>query len=300
MNGVIPLCKPKGLTSHDCVVQIRKILKTKKVGHTGTLDPEAEGVLPICVGKATKIASLLTEQEKEYDAEISLGKQTTTEDQVGEVVLEESVNTSLTLTDCQHALTMFQGTIEQTPPMYSAVKVNGKKLYEYAREGQVIDRPSRKVNIHDISMLSDKLSWYNHDDVRFSFKVLCSSGTYIRTLCVDIGKYLGYPAHMTHLIRTRAGSFHLSDTVSLSELEYIEADEVHTKIKTMSEALQLPVYTVSPDVEYRFKHGQVLDIPTDLNTASMVKVLNQSDELIAIYQMHPTKDGKMKPFKVFQ
>ncbi|TFB23168.1 tRNA pseudouridine(55) synthase TruB [Filobacillus milosensis] len=298
MNGIIPLWKPKGLTSHDCVAKIRRLLKTKKVGHTGTLDPEAEGVLPICIGKATKLASLLTNQDKVYEAEISLGKSTTTEDQVGEVLETKSVLSSLTLEECKDATTQFTGEITQITPIYSAVKVNGKKLYEYAREGIEVERPSRQVNIYELIVLSNELNWYNQNDVRFSFKVRCSSGTYIRTLCVDIGKVLDYPAHMSNLIRTKAGSFELSETISLEDLEKQTNEGQEIKLKPLSEALTLPALYVSEDDEHKFQHGQVLDLPEAHIKHQMFKVINQSENLIAIYQQHPSKEGKMKPFKV--
>ncbi|RPF55950.1 tRNA pseudouridine(55) synthase TruB [Aquisalibacillus elongatus] len=295
MNGVIPLWKPKGMTSHDCVSRIRQIFKTKKVGHTGTLDPDAEGVLPICVGKATKIASLLTLNNKEYEAEISLGQSTTTEDLAGEIVEKKNVDQSFTIDECESVLSGFQGWITQVPPMYSAIRVDGKRLYEYAREGIEVERPSRQVNIYEIKMLSDELTWYNDCDVRFNFKVACSSGTYIRTLCVDIGHKLGYPAHMSRLIRTQAGDFPIDQTVTFEELEQSKAES----LISLADVLTLPSYTISPDEEYRFRHGQVLELPEELEDVSTFKVITESNELIAVYQHHPSKVGKMKPYKVF-
>lgn len=303
MNGVIPLWKPAGMTSHDCVARIRKLLKMKRVGHTGTLDPEVEGVLPICLGKATKIVSLLTESAKEYEAEVSLGKQTTTEDQTGEIIAENTVDPSLTLDRCHNALQAFQGQIQQTPPMYSAVKVNGKRLYEYARAGIEVERPTRTVEIHDVNMLSDDLKWVNEKDVRFSFRVRCSSGTYIRTLCVNIGEKLGLPAHMSHLVRTKAASFSAEDTVTFSDIEAaISNDDLSSVIHNLATSLHfLPAYIVSDaEEERRFIQGQVLDEFVDLKKGSLIKIERPDQTVLAIYQHHPTKPGKMKPFKVFE
>ncbi|SEP58567.1 tRNA pseudouridine synthase B [Piscibacillus halophilus] len=298
MDGVIPLNKPKGMTSHDCVNRIRRLLKTKKVGHTGTLDPDAEGVLPICVGKATKIASLLTGQTKEYVAEISLGTLTTTEDHSGEIVKKEAVSSTLEIETCEDILSKFLGTIEQTPPMYSAVKVNGKKLYEYAREGIVIERPSREIQIHSIKMLSNEITWYNDYDVRFRFKVSCSSGTYIRTLCVDIGQGLGFPAHMSDLKRTKVGNFDLKDTYTFQDLETaLNNDDL--PFINMADALTIPSLYVTDEEAKRYHHGQVLDQPDNQCYSSLFKVVDESNHLIAIYQAHPSKRGKVKPFKVF-
>ncbi|MDQ0350668.1 tRNA pseudouridine55 synthase [Alkalibacillus filiformis] len=302
MNGIIPLWKPKGMTSHDCVMKLRGILRTKKVGHTGTLDPEVEGVLPITVGKATKLTTLITDHPKTYVAEVSLGKQTTTEDYTGEVVDQKNISESLTLEHCEGVLKHFEGTITQVPPMYSAVKVNGMKLYEYAREGLEVERPNREVTIYNISNLSDQLKIYNQQDVRFSFQATCSSGTYIRTLCVDIGKKLGYPAHMSHLVREEAGSFKSNESVTFEQLEAAKKDEgVEKFIVSPSKPLSyLPTYIANTDEIFRFKNGQVLSVPSTLKEVDLFRVEDELGHLIALYQQHPTKAGQIKPFKVLQ
>src|SRR5690625_1449047 len=184
-------------------MKIRKILGTRKVGHTGTLDPEVEGVLVICIGQATKVVPFLTAMNKTYIAECSLGVATETEDAHGEIVEEKGVTHPPSEQDIEDVLKLFKGDITQIPPMYSAVKVNGKKLYEYARANEYIERPSRQVFIHDLIQLEQNSKNTN----KFRFKVACSAGTYIRTLCVDIGKKLGYPAHMSDLVRIEACSF---------------------------------------------------------------------------------------------
>src|SRR5690625_2979508 len=174
MNGIIPLYKPKGMTSHDCVAKMRRLLKIKKIGHTGTLDPSVEGVLPICVGEATKIIPFLLPLKKVYIADVFLGKSTTTEDADGEIVLEKKVETPPTNEEIHTALRQFQGEIKQVPPMYSAIKVKGKKLYEYARENKEIERPSRTVTIYKIERLITESETNNP----FRIKVTCSKGTY--------------------------------------------------------------------------------------------------------------------------
>lgn len=213
INGIIIVNKEQNFTSHDVVAVMRKILGTKKVGHTGTLDPQATGVLPICVGKGTKVSDMLTCSDKEYIARVRLGITTDTEDIWGEVLTE---------TDCSHitedmvkdAAKKFVGEISQTPPMYSAVKVGGKKLYEYARSGIEIERKSRTVTIHGIEITDFK-------NGEFSMRVFCSKGTYIRTLCADIGNSLGVGATMTALVRTKSAMFNLDSAKTLDEIRTI-------------------------------------------------------------------------------
>ena len=159
MEGIIPLFKPKGMTSHDCVFKLRKILKTKKVGHTGTLDPDVSGVLPICIGRATKVAEFITDAGKAYEGEVTLGYSTHTEDASGEIVEEKKVDRIITKDEIEKVFHDFTGTITQTPPMFSAVKVNGKRLYEYARQGMIVERPTRTVNIYSIELLDDRLQF---------------------------------------------------------------------------------------------------------------------------------------------
>ncbi|MET3682182.1 tRNA pseudouridine55 synthase [Alkalibacillus flavidus] len=300
MDGIIPLWKPKGMTSHDCVGKLRGILQTKKIGHTGTLDPDVEGVLPMTVGKATKLTSFITDHAKTYLAEVSLGQQTATEDRAGEVVRSTPVSDDLTIADCQSVLKQYKGEIRQIPPMYSAVKVNGMKLYEYAREGLSVERPVRDIKIYDIECVDDQLNRYDETDVRFSFRATCSSGTYIRTLCVNIGETIGYPAHMSHLVREQAGTFERHETVTFEQLEAAkEAGEVETYIVNPRRTLtQLPVYKAPDQDIIRFKHGQVLTIPDRLKETTLFRVETKDGDLIALYQPHPSKTNLMKPYKV--
>jgi len=253
MNGILPLWKPKGLTSHDCVMKIRKLFQTKKVGHTGTLDPEVEGVLPVCVGQATKIVPFLTDTKKTYIAEVTLGATTDTEDSTGKIIEEKAVTKPISEHEVVRVLNSFQGIIMQTPPMYSAVKVNGKKLYEYARANQPVKRPQREVTIHYIELLSSE----NEQGNAFRFKVTCSKGTYIRTLCVDIGKQLGYPAHMSALFRTATGSFKEKDSITFDKIEEADPGKREKFLLPMTRGLvHLDSLYVDEKTRNKILHGQ--------------------------------------------
>ena len=216
MNGIINLKKEAGMTSHDAVFKLRKILGTKKIGHGGTLDPDVVGVLPIAVGKATRMVEFMQDEGKVYEGEITLGYSTTTEDASGEIVAETAVLASLDEKLVDEAIASLTGPITQIPPLYSAVKVNGRKLYEYARAGQEVERPERQVIIYSFERTSPIC--YKDKLARFTFRVKCSKGTYIRTLSVDLGEKLGYAAHMSHLTRTSAAGLQLEDALTLEEI----------------------------------------------------------------------------------
>lgn len=300
MDGVLPLWKPTGMTSHDCVNRLRSILKTKKIGHTGTLDPGAEGVLPLCIGQATKISSLIMSDKKVYEAEVSLGQSTETEDHEGSVIKEKSVPLSLTDDDVDQVLTAFTGEITQIPPMYSAVKVKGKKLYEYAREGKTVERPERKVTIYSIERLTS-LKRDGDTAVRFSIRVECSKGTYIRTLCVDIGKKLGLPAHMSRLVRTETGSFTRENALTFEDIEHAkEKGNLDSIMVPIDRALQsLDVMMVSAAQTKAILNGQVLPLKDFQPKTDPFRVKTESGQLLALYQKHPTKPNQIKPFRVF-
>lgn len=295
MDGVLPLYKPKGMTSHDCVMKVRRLLKMKKVGHTGTLDPSVEGVLPICIGEATKVIPFLLPLDKVYIADVYLGKSTTTEDADGEVVKEEKVQNFPALTDIHHVLKQFHGTIEQTPPMYSAIKVKGKKLYEYARENIEVERPKREVTIHEIELLEE----HTTNDT-FRIKVRCSKGTYIRTLAVDIGARLGYPAHMSFLTRIETDGVELTETVTFDTLEAaIENETVPNLLLSIEKVLRhLYHYEVDETMVQRVLQGQKFPLSETVNKAEPFKMMHQ-DKLLAIYQQHPGSPDEMKPVRVF-
>lgn len=212
MDGIINVRKEKGFTSFDVVAKLRGILKMKKIGHTGTLDPDAEGVLPVCIGKATRVCDLLTDKDKGYEAVMLLGKETDTQDMTGTILKESEVN--LSIEEVKQCIESFVGEYAQIPPMYSALKVNGKKLCDLAREGVEVERKARKVQILDIAILSIDLP-------RVTMRVHCSKGTYIRTLCHDIGEKLGCGACMEYLVRTRVSDFQIEDAKTLQEIETI-------------------------------------------------------------------------------
>ncbi len=210
INGVINIYKVKGFTSHDVVAKLRGMLGQKRIGHTGTLDPEATGVLPVCLGSATKLCDFLTEKDKEYIARIRLGVVTDTQDMTGTVLEERPVD--VTQKQVKDVLDRFLGDYDQIPPMYSAVKINGKKLYELARQGKEVERKARRIRIHEIELLSFELPF-------LKVRISCSKGTYIRTLCHDAGQALGCGAAMEELERTRSGQFGRENAVTLEELQ---------------------------------------------------------------------------------
>ncbi len=212
MDGIVNVNKPLGMTSHDVVSRLRRILNIKKIGHTGTLDPDAKGVLPMCIGKGTKLSEELSAKEKQYLAEITFGITTATQDISGEVLTRSEMPVSKE--EAEAAILSFIGEIEQIPPMYSAIKIGGKKLYELAREGKTVEREPRRVTIFDI-----KIEEIDEENRKARFLVDCSKGTYIRTLCNDIGEKLGCGAVMSALTRTKSGSFALKDAYTLEKIE---------------------------------------------------------------------------------
>lgn len=300
MNGIIPLWKPKGMTSHDCVMKMRGILRNKKVGHTGTLDPDVEGVLPMCVGMATKISSYVTESEKVYKAEVTLGTATETEDQTGSIISEKIVE-EINMSDITSVLKSFTGTITQIPPMYSAVRVDGKRLYEYAREGLEVERPKRTVQIYDINLTSEEVS-YHDGKASFTIDITCSKGTYIRTLCVDIGKKLGYPSHMSSLVRTASGSFTESESFTFEQIEEARDEQnIHQLLQPLERGVRhLDNLLVEEGKEDQVYHGTVFPKPSKLPDTNPFGMVSQEGKLLAIYQVHPNKPHLIKPVRVFQ
>lgn len=261
MFGVINIYKPKGMTSHDVVGVLRKKLNIKQVGHTGTLDPFAEGVLPICVGKATRLIEYF-EDDKEYLATVQFGSQTTTYDLEGNITQTSSIK--ITQTNLEKALEIFQGEILQTPPIYSAIKVNGKKLYEYAREGKDVKIEPRKVTIYKIELKS-----FDEIKQQAEISIKCSKGTYIRSIANDIGVNLGCFGHLVKLIRTQAGKFLVENSVQLDDLD------IKNKIQSPLEVLSLPQINVNDIMHERISHGMSIKTNTD-----KIKI---GDFLILIY-----------------
>lgn len=229
MNGVINFFKPKGMTSHDAVNLLRKALNMKKIGHTGTLDPNASGVLPLCIGKGTRIAEYLLDIDKEYLGELTLGIRTDTQDQDGKVISfsDKVVGEE----DIMKVMSRYTGNISQLPPMYSALKQNGKKLYELAREGKTVERNPRNIEIYEQKILSIE------ENRRILFSTKCSRGTYIRTLCDDIGMDLGTYGHMSYLLRVGVGSFKIENSYSIEYIKSLDSEELSKIIIPMDKAL---------------------------------------------------------------
>lgn len=296
MDGIIPLWKPKGMTSHDCVAKIRGIYGTRKVGHTGTLDPMVEGVLPICINRATKIVPYLTAMSKTYHAEITLGIATETEDAQGEIVEKKFVTQPPSYADIDQALQSFLGTIIQIPPMYSAVRVKGKRLYEYARAKETIERPQRQVTINSIKRTSN----ISDAGTSFTFKVNCSQGTYIRTLCVDIGKKLGYPAHMSHLVRTEAGSFTAEETITFSDIEQAKLNnQLDQTVVSMLRGLDHMVkIEADHDLRRIISYGRKMDLLENIPETEPFLFI-QNKELLAIYKVDDDHKNFIRPVRVF-
>ena len=220
-NGLLNVYKEPGYTSNDVVAKLRGILHQRKIGHTGTLDPDAVGVLVVCLGNGTRLCDMLTEHTKEYIAVCRLGVITDTQDMSGTILQEQQVNVT---TEQLHAAVMaFVGDYDQIPPMYSAIKIGGRKLYDLAREGKEIERQPRRIHIDAIAVLDTSLLQSEHI---FTMEVKCSKGTYIRTLCHDIGQRLGCGAAMQHLTRTAVGSFHLEDAITLGQIEQLRDEGV--------------------------------------------------------------------------
>ncbi len=283
MDGVLNINKPAGMTSHDVVLKLRRILKEKKVGHTGTLDPGATGVLPICFGKATKIIQYLQNDEKGYEGTITLGIVTDSLDSDGEI---------LGVFDCDNVVfdriksvfDSFKGEIDQIPPMVSAVKVQGKRLYELARQGKTVDRPSRRVKIFDLDIIriyKEKVDGVEppRDFTKIDFRVRCSKGTYVRSLAADIGKTLGCGAIISRLIRTESDGFELKDSIGLMDIQ--NNPEIASRlIKSMDEVLSfMPRVVINNLARTGFLNG----IP--LNGSGVVEYDNgfQAGKLLRVH-----------------
>lgn len=249
IHGVINIYKEQGYTSHDVVAKLRGILKQKKIGHTGTLDPAAEGVLPVCLGTGTRLCDMLTDKTKTYRAVLLLGVETDTQDTTGTILSEHST-AALTEEAVIKAAESFIGPYEQIPPMYSALKVNGKKLYELAREGKMVERNPRAVKIHSLRIEDMELP-------RVTMTVRCSKGTYIRTLCHDIGERLGCGGCMEHLVRTQVGAFTIEESLKLSEVESLrDAGRLEEKIVPVDEVFkECPALVADGEIWDRLLHN---------------------------------------------
>ena len=297
INGIVNIYKEKGYTSHDVVAVLRKVVGQKKIGHTGTLDPDATGVLPVCLGRATKVCELLTDHDKTYEALLLLGKTTDTQDISGEV-LEERDPGDLTEEEVRSCIESFIGEYDQIPPMYSALKVNGKKLYELAREGKIVERAARRVQIFDIEILSIALP-------RVTMKVHCSKGTYIRTLCHDIGQKLGCGACMEKLTRTKVSRFEIKDSLTLAQIEVLKKEDRLSEILIPIDQMfaDYPSIIVSGEAARLAYNGNGIkdrDVRKDENILdeAYVRVYDDVEDFIGVYQYHE-KEREYRIRKMF-
>lgn len=287
-NGIINIFKEKGYTSHDVVAKMRGILKQKKIGHSGTLDPDATGVLPVLLGNATVLSDMLTDKSKEYEAVLLLGMSTYTQDISGEI-LKKADTSSLKEDDVKSAVLSFLGEYMQLPPMYSALKVGGKKLVDLAREGKEVKREPRRVHIFDIDIIDISLP-------RVKFRAKVSKGTYIRTLCHDIGEKLLVGGCMESLIRTRVDRFDIKGALTL---EWVEGRKecINNDIMSVEEYFSfLPKINTSPDFDKYLHNGNKLKLNKDFELSELYRLYDSQDRFIAIYRREMTE---LKPFKMF-
>lgn len=296
LNGVINVYKEKGYTSHDVVAKLRGILKQKKIGHTGTLDPEAEGVLPVCLGNATKLCNMLTEKRKEYIAEFLCGVVTDTQDMTGTVLSRSKAD--LSEEAVRTVIMSFLGESDQIPPMYSACKVNGRRLYELAREGKEVERKARRITIYELEILGMELP-------KVTIRVLCSKGTYIRTLCHDIGQKLGCGAAMQSLLRTHVERFTLADARRLDEIkEFWEKDEIARILLPVDAMFEtLPAITVMPFFLTALQNGNPLYLrqikgKSGWMDGEQTRVYDEAGKFYGIYAFFAMK-GRFQPVKMF-
>ena len=281
-SGIINVYKEKGFTSFDVVAKLKGILRERKIGHTGTLDPDAEGVLPVCVAKGTKLCALLTDQDKEYEAVLLLGQVTDTQDCSGTILEEHPVTVSEAAV--REAVQSFVGAYDQVPPMYSALKVNGKKLYELARKGVEVERAARRVTIHSIDILSVELP-------RVRMRVHCSKGTYIRTLCQDIGEKLGCGGCMESLLRTRVERFDVKDALKLSEVEKAaEAGTVLSHVVTIEQMFSQYGEIQAPACfDKMLRNGNAVPAKCVMEDGTRVRMYDSSRRFIGLYEFEEKK-----------
>ena len=296
IHGIINVYKEKGYTSHDVVARLRGILGQKLIGHTGTLDPDAEGVLPVCLGKATKVCELLADWDKTYRAILLLGQVTDTQDVSGEILETREVTASIK--EVYEAIQSFKGEYAQVPPMYSALKVNGKKLYELAREGKTVERKARNVQIHEIKI---------HEIVlpRISMTVNCSKGTYIRTLCHDIGQKVGCGGCMEQLLRTQVGMFRVEESLRLDEIEVLhDLGQLQEHMAAIDS-----LFSLYPAVTVKQEYQKLLDNGNELYGRQVgkqgfpgqdgpVRMYGSDGNFQAVYE-YLKKENRFRPMKMF-
>lgn len=287
MDGIVLINKEKNCTSRDVVNQVSKILKTKKIGHTGTLDPIATGVLVLCIGKATKLVEVITSYDKEYEAEVILGIKTDTKDITGEILKEEKA--IISKENIEECLKKMIGTYNQTVPIYSAVKINGKKLYEYARNNEEIELPKRKVTIKELKLISDIT--YEKEKTKFKIKCHVSKGTYIRSLIEDIATNLNTIGTMENLKRTKQGNFQIASANTIQDIENNKF-----KIYSIEEILE-KFYKIemTDDLYFKIKNGSIIKNNYNHDIVAFTK----NDKVIAIYKEYSKDKTLLKPWKMF-
>lgn len=298
INGIVNIYKEAGFTSHDVVAKLRGIVKQRKIGHTGTLDPDAVGVLLVCFGTATRLCDMMTDKGKEYEVCMRLGITTDTQDMSGNVLCENDVTADETAVIS--AIMGFVGGYEQIPPMYSALKVNGKKLYELARQGREVERQPRRVDISKIQILEIRIPYVR-------FVVECSKGTYIRALCADIGERLGCGAAMESLKRTRVGTFKIEDAITLSGVEQLMAlgEFENYVVPPDSVFMEYEGAAVKQEAERALLNGNKLSLgqldlerPKGFDDGELLRVYNGKREFKAVYTF-VKKENVFKPYKMF-
>ena len=290
ISGVVLLDKPLGLSSNQAMQRVKHLYQAEKAGHTGSLDPLATGLLPICLGEATKFANFLLDADKSYLATVKLGITTTSADAEGEVIAQKPVD--VTLKQVESVLHQFIGDIEQTPPIYSALKVDGKPLYAYARAGQEVEIKSRYVSIHQIH-----LEHFEADELVFT--VTCSKGTYIRTLAQDIGAKLGCGAHLKGLRRLTSGTFDLQDALPLEVLSELSLEELDAKLLPIDIKIQhLPKLTLNAEQTDIIQHGQAIKPNQEIIFNEFIRLYDMSGEFIGLAQKQA--DGKLHPKRLLR
>jgi tRNA pseudouridine55 synthase len=290
ISGVVLLDKPLGLSSNQAMQRVKHLYQAEKAGHTGSLDPLATGLLPICLGEATKFANFLLDADKSYLATVKLGITTTSADAEGEIIAQKPVN--VTLQQVESVLHQFIGDIEQTPPIYSALKVDGKPLYAYARAGQEVEIKSRYVSIHQIH-----LEHFEADELVFT--VTCSKGTYIRTLAQDIGAKLGCGAHLKGLRRLTSGTFDLKDALPLEVLSELSLEELDAKLLPIDIKIQhLPKLTLNAEQTDIIQHGQAIKPNQEIIFNEFIRLYDMSGEFIGLAQKQA--DGKLHPKRLLR
>lgn len=292
LDGIIVIDKEPGYTSHDVVAKMRGMLKQKKIGHTGTLDPDATGVLPVCIGKGTKVCGILTDSDKEYEAVLHLGVKTDTLDESGNVIKTAPVH--VTEQAVRQAILHFVGDILQIPPMYSALKVNGQKLCDLAREGIEVERKPRQVTIHKIDILDVALPYV-------TFRVKCSKGTYIRTLCDDIGELLGTYGCMKSLRRTRAAGFSIENAITLTQLEELIQTNALSECLVPVDAvfMDYPKVIVSDHAcRLAYNGNAINEEELSGDKASYIRLYDHAGQFIGVFE-HQKEQHLYKPYKMF-